>query len=469
MDTMNPIADVVLANLLTNISNCKLFKDRNLNAAYFLEPEKREFFNIIWNHYTTKNDILAKDSLESYMRQSNDPDDKRAKWLVFYSELLYAPKASNFDVVLDEFVLWYKTQTIGKAFEAATSIMHDKNPDEALETVQAELNKLRAATSKKQDEGEFIGSTDLIALYETRRDHPELFKGIELGFPTLDAELTHKPGTVTLIIGQMKSAKSVLMVNIANNLLSQGKKVYYHVNEGGLDLVRNRLISCASGLPMTKIERTLLNVEERAIYDVHAQQFTSNPFLYVDPVPSSFSTSEYISAKVTALEETLGKFDAILVDYLGLMNTTKKVDAGWQVPGAIALELKDLAMKHKVPVIVIAHVNRKGMQEDKKHFDMDEMGLSIEPLKHVDVIASWRIHELELFEKNNIGLGTLSVRGSRQSGQVEVVLDVDTNKMKIWEKAHHRITFAPAAATTSVSAPAAPVAPTAPITMGTPF
>lgn len=432
---MEIIEKTILANLLASKENCKLFKDRGFVDSYFFFPEFRKFFQVLWFHYETKNDIMQLDTFESLIRRSpNISDDYAAKLLVLYAEIQTIPPASNFSVLLDEFLIYFKTSSLRNSMSTASEHLHGKDPNKALDYLRNEVQRIQLQTESKNLESGFLGhGIDVLDLYQKRLNHPELFCGAELGFPSMDAVVTHKPGTVCLIMGQMKSAKSVLMVNIANNLLSRGKKVYYHVNEGGKELVENRIHSCHSGLYMTKIERQKLSAEEYLQYENCVNTLKATNLLYVDSVPNSLSNAGHIEKMLTSLQDRMGKYEVALIDYLGLMNTTSSVTDDWKRMGAITLELKDVAMKLNIPIIVVGHVNRKGMQENKKHFDLDELGVSLEPLKHVDVIMSWRIHEPELFELTNTGQGTLSIRGSRQSGQKSVVLDVDTNKMKIWE------------------------------------
>ena len=62
------------------------------------------------------------------------------------------------------------------------------------------------------------------------------------------------------------------------------------------------------------------------------------------------------------------------------------------------------------------------------------MGLSLEPLKHVDMIVSWRITgDIEQFERTHTGQGFLTIKGARDSETKEISLEVNTNKMKIYE------------------------------------
>jgi len=432
---MESIEKNILANLLASADNCKLFRDSNFSEVNFLYPEPRKFFQVLWHHYEHHKEVVAKDTFESYVRRSpRITDDYASKLVSLYEEIKLLPVASNFQVLLDEFLIYYKTTSLAASMSKATSLLHDKTPDKALNYLKAELQKLQNQTEGRALDSTLFGhKVDIVDLYQKKLLHPELFSGIGLGFPSMDNTITHTPGTVCLIMGQMKSAKSVLMVNIARNLLAQGKRIYYHVNEGGAALVQNRLVSCETGLYMSKIDRTKLSPEEYDIFEKCSNSIKQSGLLNIDDVPNSSSNADYIERTLIDLTEKFGKYDVVLVDYLGLMNTKQPTDSDWKKFGVITLELKDIAMKLNIPIIVICHVNRKGMQDKKNHFDLDEMGVSLEPLKHVDTIMSWRIHDPDLFEITNTGQGTLSIRGGRQSGQKTVVLDVDTNKMKIWE------------------------------------
>jgi replicative DNA helicase len=436
MANLDSLEKNVLACLLSNVDNCKKFKERHFTEDFFQFPEPKKLFSILWYHFEKYQTILHSDDLKSYLKRSAKmSDDYKAKMEVFYTEVQLSPIASTFDVLLDEFLLYYKNYQLSQALTLATSTLADKNPDKAMELLQTSIQQLREKTTTDNVESGFFGNPnrDLFALYEKKRDHPELFRGIELGFPSLDAVVTHKPSTVTLIIGQMKSAKSVLMINIAHNLISQGKKVYLHVNEGGAELVETRLACCDTGLNMTKIDRCILTPDEEKIFKASLDKYKNSNLLFIDPVPVSLSSCAYIERKVKDLETVHGKFDVLLIDYLGLMQSNKEVEQDWLRYGAISMELKDIAAKLHIPIIVVHHVNRKGMEDKKKTFELNEIGLSLEPLKNVDVICSWRIHDTDFFELSNTGQGTLSIRGSRQSAQKSVVLEVDTSKMKIWE------------------------------------
>jgi hypothetical protein len=162
------------------------------------------------------------------------------------------------------------------------------------------------------------------------------------------------------------------------------------------------------------------------------EQIQKNNFC-LDSVKPAFSTPAYISGKLKELQ-MYNPIDLVIVDHMGLMSTTAKdFDSNWEKLGIIALELKSVAMEHQVPIIVLSHVGRKGMESREDTFELEHVGLSLEPLKHVDTIMSWRIVDPEAFKLTHIGQGKLSIQGARDAEEAAVTLNVNTNLMKICE------------------------------------
>ena len=431
---MEDIERKVLSQLVRDEKYLKICNANKVTEKYFQFRESRQLFTILRWYFGTYHQPLQSDSLQSAFQLSkNLSDDDKAKVSLLFEEIKVIPETSNFSLVLTEFQSYYKIHKVKSLLNKAVEPLQDKNPDLSLSEIKTAMLEIdREFTRDRTNSGYFENnSSNIINTYYDKKQHPERYIGVGMGFPDLDKEVTLHPGNVALILGEMKSAKSVLMVNIANNLLNKGKKIYYHANEGGKDLIENRLISCATGLPITPIERTLLTSEQETVFVNYLNQSKTKTNLFIDSVPPSLSRASYIESKIMELQAE-GKVDVGIVDYLGLMQPDdRKVKSSWEAMGAITMELKSVAMKTGVPLILVAHVNRKGMDDDKDHYALSEMGLSIEPLKHVDLIVSWRIHDIDAFKRTNIGDGTLSVQGSRNSKQPQVILSINTNIMKI--------------------------------------
>lgn len=435
---LNDIEKQVLANLVHTPDNIKLLESRGINKEYFLFPDCQKLFVIFAYHYENYGLSLESDSLQLLLKQSQAiSEDQQKRIGILFEEIKGIPVSSNFDLLLTEFISYFKIQSIARLLDKAAGKVSDKNPDQAISDLKSGVISLVKAleppTVSKISVGE--NADAVIAEYFDRKQHPEKYQGISIGFPSFDrATGGLMKGTVTLVMGQMKSAKSVLMTNIMRNVFQNGKRVYYHVNEGGQRLVVNRFMSCHLELPYNSIRNCNMNADEETKYIQFLQGLKGNPNINIESVMPANSTAEYIDRKIQELNEN-GPVDLVLVDYLGLMTSpAKNIDSDWKKWGQIALELKSIAMDRQVPIIALTHVNRKGMEsESGKNFDLSDFGLSIEPLKHVDLICSWRIQDHESFKLTHKGTGKLAIMGARDSEEPEVSLDVNTNMMKIGE------------------------------------
>jgi len=425
----------VLANLqnTVNIQECT---KRKITEKYFLFDETKKLFQIMNWYFTTYGKILESDSLQmAYKLSSTISTDLQSKITLLFEELKTVVQVSNFTMLLDEFVQYHKQNLLKQAADKMIDKMQENDPDAAMSIMKTNLTQIEKELTSNIDTCKPIAEDAQQILFEyfDSKEHPEKYRGVYLGFPDFDLATNGlMPGTVTLIIGQMKSAKSVLATNIACNVANSGKRVYFHVNEGGRKLVESRYISCDTGLSYNGIRYGRLSPQEVQLYqDYCNNKLAKNDNLLIDNV--NLSTPSYIESKLNSLT-TLNKIDLVIIDYLGLMQPDAKqhVESEWLKWGIITLDLKRIAMKYQVPMIIIAHVNRKGMQSDnKKNFGLEDLGLSLEPLKHVDMIASWRIADPEVFKLTHVGTGYLSIQGARDAEEPDVSLHVNTNIMKI--------------------------------------
>jgi replicative DNA helicase len=435
---MSDIEKRFLHELTRSTDNIKATLDALVSADYFLYPSNKTLFKIIKYNFEKYYTVLQSDTLQSLLGISQKlSQDDQAKISVLFEEVKLLPDASDFKVVIDEFKEYFKTNSIKQSLERAVSSLHDKAPDTALDQLKSDIVTLeRALNSTGYDCGYFGNNSDkIIDFYVDAKAHPEKYKGAESGFKTIDLITNGFPkGTVTIIMGTSKSGKSVLMLNMAYHNMLQGKRVYYHVNEGGRILVQNRLICRATGLEMNKIERRTLSDAEFAQYSAFVKSLDTDKRICIDSVARSASTVSYIERKVDELKVD-GPIDLIIVDYMSLMRPEDKtIRQGWEKLNAISMDLKDLAMKVNIPIVTIMHVNNEGAKarNDRKYFTLEDMGLSHEPAKNVDLIASWWVDDKEL-KATNRTKGVLSLQASRFCSQGDTTLLVDTSLMKIEE------------------------------------
>jgi replicative DNA helicase len=421
----------------------KLAIDGHVTEAYFQYPETKLLFRIIKYNFDRYSQVLRTDTLQSLLRVSQrmTPEDQ-SQVTILLEEVKLLPDCSDFNVLLDEFTNYYKITCIKNSLEASVSFLADKNPDKALDRLKSDIVSLERAINTAGLESGYFGENhkEMIFKYLDSKNHPEKYKGIELGYRTIDNITNGLPkNTVTIIMGSPKSAKSVLLVNVAYHNLLLKKRIYYHVNEGGKEMVENRLACRATGLIMDRIERRQLSDAEFQTYTQFLESISKTKQIYIDSVPRSLSSISYIERKVKDLEID-GAVDLVIVDYMSIMSPDDKtLNQGWEKIGAVAMDLKNLAAKLNVPILTIMHVNADGLKSETAQFEMHQMGLSREPLKHVDLIMSWKINDQEELDTTRQGQGVLTLSGSRFCGSGKVTLNMNTNIMKISEYDLNRI------------------------------
>ena len=76
-------------------------------------------------------------------------------------------------------------------------------------------------------------------------------------FPVLDDKLSgFKPGELTILAARPSMGKTALSLNLVlNAALDQGKSVAFFSLEMTKELIADRLLSTASGIPMFKISK----------------------------------------------------------------------------------------------------------------------------------------------------------------------------------------------------------------------
>jgi len=434
----------ILKNILVSNKNIQSCLEGNIRTLFFQFDDTAKLFDIIMYHHRKYHKILQNDSLQMLLKLSRKMSDEKKKQItMLFEELKICTVVSNFELLLEEFRSYHEYNSLSVMFKKSMDDMADGDTKSVVRRIKkGVINLEQEVNATANDNGYFAADAEhMIENYEDRRDHPEKYAGIKIDIKELDdATDGFEGGTIVYLMGQMKSGKSVVMCNFAVNLANQGKRVYYHVNEGSKRMVINRMISCDTGIPYKLIKTATMGPQDEKIYRDYIKKQQEKNLVYVDRVSPSSSSVAYIENKLNELQ-TEGKFDILLIDMIPNMKTDDPEAKDWKRLGVIALELKDLAMKFNVPIIVLAHVNTEGMKSKKKNFELEHASVSKEPLKVVDLILSWRIDdtELESFKKTQKGLATLSVVGARDSAAPpEIPIYINTHIMKIDSSIIHK-------------------------------
>lgn len=183
----------------------------------------------------------------------------------------------------------------------------------------------------------------------------ESHSGIRTGFPYFDFLTGGLQDTDLIIIaGEPSQGKTSLSLNIAENVLSQGKSLLFVSLEMSEDQIMNRMISAKSEYPTNVWHDHLAEIMNVAS-SYHDKGF------YIADI--SNSSVHHIVGLIRSAQ-IRKKVDVVFIDYLQLMSSEKSRSREEEV-GSIARVLKNLAKELSIPIVVLSQLHR-GKDSDPK-------------------------------------------------------------------------------------------------------
>jgi replicative DNA helicase len=177
-----------------------------------------------------------------------------------------------------------------------------------------------------------------------------------------------RPGALYIIGARPGVGKTIIGLQIAWELSKQGP-VSFHSLEMGKTELYNRIIASQAEVPLSAIEkghlqewmwerilkvRTQIQEHRLAIHDKSGQNLLQ------------------IRASANSVKGN-GSLEAIVVDYLGLIQDTEKGRKRYEMITDISIGLKNMARDLNVPVIALAQLNRGPEQRKDSEPDMADL------------------------------------------------------------------------------------------------
>ena len=223
--------------------------------------------------------------------------------------------------------------------------------------------------------------------------------GVPTGFFEFD-ELTNglHPGQMIVIAARPGVGKSTLALDFARSAaIDHGQTtVIFSLEMGRLELT-TRLLSAESGIPLQKLRQGKLD-DERGDWTTLANTMgkINDAPLFIDDSPNMALTE--IRAKCRRLKQQ-HDLKMVVIDYLQLMTSGKRVESRQQEVTEFSRSLKLLAKELEVPVIALSQLNRSSEQRNDKRpmvSDLRESG-SIE--QDADMVLL--IHREDMYDKES--------------------------------------------------------------------
>lgn len=225
--------------------------------------------------------------------------------------------------------------------------------------------------------------------------------GVRTGFADLDRMMSGlKPGQLITVAGRPGLGKSTLAMDVVRSaVLHQGVGAAVFSLEMSHDELAMRFLSATAGVRFERMRAGTLTDDDWAQV-ARASAALSEAPLFLDDSPNMTPTEIRTKARRLKQRHDIG---VIVVDYLQLMTSGKKVESRQVEVSEFSRQLKLLAKELEVPVVAVAQLNRESdKRTDKKPqlSDLRESG-SIEN----DSDAVVLIHRPDAFERDDPRMG----------------------------------------------------------------
>jgi replicative DNA helicase len=190
------------------------------------------------------------------------------------------------------------------------------------------------------------------------------FTGVPTGFADLD-ELTNgfHPGQMIIVAARPAMGKSTLALDFAraasigNNLPS----ILFSLEMGKSEIAM-RLLSAESSVPLQMMRKGTVDSRDWTTIAATRGRINDAP-LFIDDSPNM--TLVEIRAKCRRLKQRVG-LKMVVIDYLQLMTSGKRVESRQQEVSEFSRALKLLAKELQVPVVALSQLNRGPEQRADK-------------------------------------------------------------------------------------------------------
>ena len=286
--------------------------------------------------------------------------------------------------------------------EAGTRIaqMGYSGEGEVLDLVNTAQAEIYAVTGGTQTE-DYVPLTDAVAAaideIEAAKGKDGQMTGVPTGFADLD-ELTNgfHAGQLIIVAARPALGKSTLALDFARSAsIKHDMPTIIFSLEMGRSEIAMRLLSAEASVPLQSMRKGTVEARDWTTIASTRGRINDAP-LYIDDSPNM--TLVEIRAKCRRLKQRVG-LKMVIIDYLQLMTSGKRVESRQQEVSEFSRALKLLAKELQVPVIALSQLNRGPEQRaDKKPAisDLRESG-SLE--QDADMVIL--LHRESAYEKDN--------------------------------------------------------------------
>ncbi len=226
------------------------------------------------------------------------------------------------------------------------------------------------------------------------RDADESVRPVSTGIGDLDRVITGLNRSDLIILAARPGmGKTSFALNIARNVACQSKKtVAFFSLEMSKEQLASRLLSSEALVGGTKLRTGKLSDEEWQRL-VPASDILKNANLYIDDTPGITIT------EMKSRLRRLRNIDLVVVDYLQLMSSTRRIESRVNEISEITRSLKIMAKELNVPVITLSQLSRASEQRPDHRPQLSDLRDSGSIEQDADIVLF--LYREGYYDKNN--------------------------------------------------------------------
>ena len=254
----------------------------------------------------------------------------------------------------------------------ATAYAVPEDPRQAAD----EAEQLVYDVSRRREQDQVVSARELVdesmAALEHIHQRDSAFAGIPTGFVDLDNLLSGlQKGNLIVVAARPGVGKSSFVTNLARNVAVDAQApVFMFSLEMSRFEIGMRLLCSEARVPWDKVRSGRVAADEWTRIAEAAETLHDAPLYIVD---SGNVTIVEIRAKARRQASSRQGLGLIIVDYLQLMSSARRVENRQQEIAEISRSLKLLAKELSVPVIAVSQLNRDPERRQDKRPQLSDL------------------------------------------------------------------------------------------------
>ena len=369
----------------------------SVKGSDFYAPKHELIFEAVANLFGKGEPIDAITVTDELMKQGNLVKAGGADYLHTLTSIV--PTAANAAFYAQ---IVAEKATLRRLVEVGTKIaqLGYANVGEVEDLVNQALNDvygvMRGAT--KEDIVDLNTSLEAaIAEIENAQSRGGEMTGVPTGFAELD-EMTHglHGGQFVILAARPAVGKSTLALDFARNAaIKHNKATVFFSLEMGRAEIAMRMLSAESQIPLQNLRKGAIGDADWSRLAAVRGQINDAP-LFIDDSPN-MSLVE-IRAKCRRLAQQVD-LKLVVIDYIQLMSSGKKVESRQQEVSEFSRALKLLAKELGLPVVALSQLNRQAEQAKDKKPELSHLRESGSLEQDADVVVL--LHREGIYEKDH--------------------------------------------------------------------